>query len=356
MIDLHVVIGDYDQKYVQKLASYLMNYKNHHFFIKAFTEIPHLENHLQNNPTDILLLTEEFYLALEAVPRMAILLVDHVIDSSLKLLPTINKYQSCEKLIQDMVTYYTGKSCKELAGSIGMGQVKLWGVYSPSGGSGKTTLAIALAQEFASRGEKTLFMSLEEVASYGRVFDLDGQTSISDLLYYAKKRSDNLLMKLEGIQRVEQTTKLKFLPPPVFVEDMITYEDEDWVYLMEQLLRSTDFENIVVDFTSAMSIRNRWMIKMCKKVLVLTNLSYIQNVKVEAFLQAYQDHQNILLAANLTKPIVEEAITTLRDLPIRINFPFSQELYRNNGSKVTLNNDNNFSEAVKSLVEVLSSD
>lgn len=356
MISLQIVLGDYDQRYVQKLSSYLMNHQNHHFSVKTFSEVSHLKSHLQNNPTDILLITEDFYLKLEAVFPMAILLVEHAISSALKSLPSIRKYQSGDQIIHQFMNYYTLTSNKELIGHIEKGGTKLWGIYSPSGGSGKTTLALALAQAFALRGHSTLFLSLEEIASYARLFECDGQTSISDLLYHAKKRTDNLLMKLEGIKRVDKTTELKFIPPPIYPQDMLTFEDEDWRYLIDQLLNYSSFENIVLDFTSELSTRNLWLMSQCKKLLVLTNLSFIQNCKVEAFLQVYKEHPNTILTVNLTKPIVEEAVSSIKNTPIQLNFPFSQELFINKGAKVMLRVENDFKEAINDLMEVLSHD
>lgn len=355
MIKLEIVIGDYDQKYLQKLSSYFMNYQEHHFTVNTFSEITLLKNHLLNNPIDILLLTEEFYVNLEDRYEITILLVAHAISSTLKSYPCIEKYQNVKKIIQQMMLYYTSASSKELIGNKEGGFARLVGFYSPSGGSGKTTIALALSKALSMQGKKTLFLSLEEITSYSKVIESDRQTSLSDLLYYASKRAENLLMKLEGIVREDISTGLKFVPPPIYAQDMVSYE-EDWLYLINYLLRYSDYEWIVLDFTSQISNRNLSLMDKCNKLVVLTNLSYFQNAKAEVFLKMYQDHQNVIVVANLTKPNIEEEVTAIGGLPIQAMLPFVEALYLDCGGKVMMNLEGHFSGPLKTLAEEVSHD
>ncbi|MBC7958597.1 MAG: hypothetical protein H7X94_01910, partial [Vallitaleaceae bacterium] len=215
MINLQITIGDTDLHYLQKLSDYFMSVKTHHFSVKTFSDLSNLSNHLNTESTDILLITEKLYKQLHNIPPMTLLLRENGVGSNIKEHLSIPKYQSGSKIVEQMIHYYTLQSTSEVQFAPNRKKTALIGIYSPSGGSGKTTLSLMLAKALAAKGKNTLFISLEEIASYKHVLSATDETSLSDLLYYAHKRSDNLMMKLEGIQRLDKESGLKFIPAPI---------------------------------------------------------------------------------------------------------------------------------------------
>lgn len=362
MLNLEIAICEWDQGYVHKLSSYLMTYKIHRFSIHVFSNETHLLKFLKNNPIDILLISEKIYIKLINKPLVdvVILLVDHVVSTSLLGMPIIDKYQQAHLIVDQIISYYASLCSKELVGSANHYTTELICVYSPVGGSGKTTVSLALANTLAKQGNKTLFLSLEELPSYSKMFEFAFNSSMSDLLYHINKRTENLLMKLEGIKKTDNITGISFIPPPICKEDMMDLEENDWMHLMDYLLQAREYKYIIIDVTSEYSKRNSLIMERCHKKVILTNYNFASNAKLEAFFKndiskAIQD-ENVIVVANATKPINEASVNELESNRIACEIPYTDNLVVLMNERLTINLDNGFGCSMKKIGKVISMD
>ncbi|PKM51593.1 MAG: hypothetical protein CVV02_06575 [Firmicutes bacterium HGW-Firmicutes-7] len=362
MLNLEVAICEWDQGYVHKLASYLLTYNIHHFSVHVLSTESNLLKFLKNNPIDILLISEKLYIKMTKKPliEVTILLVDHLISTSLLQMPKINKYQQGHLIVDEIVAYYTSLCSKELVSATANTTTELICVYSPIGGSGKTTISLALANTLALQGYKTLFLSLEEIPSYSKMLEMNFSSSMSDLLYHISKRTENLLMKLEGIKKTDRITGMSYIPPPIYKEDMIGVAEEDWIYLMDYLLNAKEYQYIIIDFTSEYSKRNDLLMEKCHKKLIITNYNFASNEKLEALFKRggrieFND-ENIIMVRNAAKPIKEVEMNKQEDKLVVCEIPYIEKLLVQKDDRITIDLDNGFGEGIRKLGKVISMD
>ncbi len=149
------------------------------------------------------------------------------------------------------------------------GDGKMLSVYSPVGGSGKTSFAITLAQCLMRIGNgKVLYLNLEGASDWQRYFNAPSAYNFSDLLY-------NTLMKLEEGRMQEQLEKMVhqqangvfFIRPCTSFEDLSVLTAEELRQLIRILKKA--FSWIICDMNTAFHGVNRiFMTESCRCFLM----------------------------------------------------------------------------------------
>src|SRR5690606_12679878 len=83
-----------------------------------------------------------------------------------EVLPIVYKYQSVNSLLSDVLQHYerhSGIRAKRLA--VEDKSTRFIGVYSASGGTGKTTIAVGLAELLAAAGKRVFYLNMESMPS-----------------------------------------------------------------------------------------------------------------------------------------------------------------------------------------------
>ena len=161
---------------------------------------------------------------------------------SIRAADCINKYQPAETLLREIMT-----SCSDmelLAASEAVGRpVRIIGIYSPVSRCGKTTFALTLCR-ILSKKQKTLYLSLEEFSNLENLTGESFTVCLSDALYHMKQGS---LTGQKIYSMVYSWNGVDFIPPIRFADDRNAVSGEDYVRLIHEILKNTEYENIIVD-------------------------------------------------------------------------------------------------------------
>jgi MinD-like ATPase involved in chromosome partitioning or flagellar assembly len=328
---IEVAIFDANKGYLERLSKYLMSSDNYHFSSHSFSNEMYLTDFLNNHEVDILLISQEDITQEYNLNKGIIInLVGDQISNTLGESLFIYKFQSAAIIERQMINYYSINTTNELIKFNKEKGCQLIGIYSPAGGCGKTTLGVALGMSLATKDYKTLFLSLEEFPSYKILLNQNVQGSLSDLLYHIRKKTDNLMMKLEGIKGIHGGSKLEYLPSPTYEEDITETLNEDWVTLVESLKANSNYQYIIIDFTSDYSKRNQLLYAMCEHHILLTNETSLNISKVEAFINQKilkeENDENLLLIANATSSHKMQNINQISELKISFKVPFYENI------------------------------
>ncbi len=238
-----LIICDREEVYARRLMDYL-NRKGRFFEICVFTAVDALLDYVRSHKADILLIEEELWedgLLGRAAGKIILLSESakvHREDSR----AVIYKLQSAENIEKEIMGCYAAEDEGEFPGlEIGQG-IELWGVFSPVGGSGKTTFALALGEWLAKR-KNVLYLNFESFGSL--VGNGSYRGGMTDLLYYVKERKENLYSLLPTL--AEKRQELDCILPVDYYGDLLSVEREDADYLVSQLERS-QYETAILDF------------------------------------------------------------------------------------------------------------
>lgn len=281
---INLIIADTDQSYLDSLANYMLNNHSKWFQISTFSNKENLIKSLEasTNMIDILLIGPNIYsedLPLNKVKSTLILSSGRVVEECSDL-TIINKYQSAEMLVSDILRNYSEKSSGEIINMTGDKKTKVIGIYSPSGGVGKSSLAVNLSVQCASTGMSIFYLNLEDINSTHNYFIKESDQNFSNVLFYIKGKSKNLGMKIDSLKSVDASNVNYFsVQDSVFeIDEMLPEEINN---LIAELVKISHYDIIFVDMSSILNKRNMNILKICDKFIYLLTSDSVVEEKVK---------------------------------------------------------------------------
>lgn len=158
-------------------------------------------------------------------------------------------------------------------------------VYSPQGGSGKTTFAMTLADIIAGQRpkERILYWMMEDFPEWNVYFDSNSRLTMSDAVYWSLMgERDEFRMNLDRIAAF-QRNNVFFIRPCRSNRDLMELSDEELRRFMELLAES--FDLIICDMGSAWEGVNSRILPLCGRVFLLYRDIAAGSCRLEAFLR-----------------------------------------------------------------------
>jgi pilus assembly protein CpaE len=185
-------------------------------------------------------------------------------------------------------------------------QAHVVAVYSPIGGSGKTTVATNVAAALMKEGTKVLLIDCDlQFGDVGVFLNLQSQNTLVDLV----KSVDDLDMELVENVLVAHDSGLKVLLAPSRPEDAEEIQSDKVPQLIEKLRGSFDF--IVVDMASKLDELALSLFDVSERVMVILNptLPAVKNTRIILNLMQALEYPEIKaqLVLNKVTPDLEKA-------------------------------------------------
>lgn len=351
MFSLSLAIVDSDEAYASKLAAYFRAYEPDQFFVTHISLEVSINETLANNPQQIILMNEEIYKSNPSYDGFVILLTEDMVSPELMELPSVFKYQSGRDIVTQVLRIFAKYTSLEKI-RVTESMCKVVGVFSPIGGVGKTTISFAIGNTLASKEQKTLYISLESFPSTNLFIHEKYEDTLSDLIFYARKKVDNIGVKVESIARKNESIGLYCIPPIYEPEDMNEIDVCDMEYILSALRKCKLFDYVIIDIPSQLSDQ-RWL-SLCDEIILLTNMGYLQNQKLMKWYEWQKQkgiRQKYILCANFTRPSVEEEREVFGELKVSYYIPYLQELMLRNSTTLQLTKNRDFEEVLNVIAE-----
>lgn len=226
-----LVICDGEEEFSVGLMNYINRDESNPFTAVAFSKLDKFTAYLEKHTIHCLMTNQRFQREFQT--RVPVLWLSE--SKAQEQEDTVYKYQSMETLVLSLnqVMIKQGSLTAVTA------QQKIYGVYSPIGRSGKTSFALALCNHLNKRG-RSLYLGFEEYSSF-----MEGQKAMSDLLYFIKSRSPDIVSQMEC--RLLHREQQAILPSPVAYMDIRQLTMEDMTWFLEQLQHQSHYTAFVFD-------------------------------------------------------------------------------------------------------------
>lgn len=348
MAKFNIIIADYDKGYINAISRYLSTYENNYFNVIAFSSSELLLKHLTSSKADILLISPEMMDVDYNLSNIQVVIIniEDRIPESLMDYPNLNKYQPGDLIVKQIINIFSQQSKDEIIEISNTNQAKLIGVYSPIGGIGKTVTSISLGKKYAMNNYRTLFLSLEELASYSQLLDCNSNNDFSDLIYYIKQKNKNLLLKIEGLKNNDINSGLHYFSPPLCYEDVQQVSVDEWIHLIQYLKEKSSYERIILDFDCQLTMKNIKLLQSCDDVYMLVNGDSLSICKIDRMysnlekmnIRNLNDNTNIIYNnnTNKSKEIMEGASIRGKDITTYLPYDNDLSIHINNNSYVNL--------------------
>ena len=144
-------------------------------------------------------------------------------------------------------------------------------VYSASGGTGKTTVAMGISTSLTKNYKKVLYINAARLQTFQNM--LENETPVTAADVYAKLRSENLEKVYEDIKHVLRKELFYYLPPFKAALMSLGLRYSVFGEIVKSAKRSGDFDFIVVDADVTFDEAKADLINMADRVVIVTNQS-----------------------------------------------------------------------------------
>lgn len=342
MRTISVVIADENQTYSKALSEYLQGEYGQAFDIYCFTSTKSLIEHLETKQqTDILLVDLKLYNdSLKAYKvKTTIILTDANTENDVNGMATLYKYQLGDKIAKNILQSYDSSGSERFSIHSQPRNSKLIAVYSPTGGSGKSTIAYNLSRQYALQGKKSILVSMESFASMP-IFKSESKShGLSYLMYLINNKTNNLQVKLDAIKDYDANANIYYIPRDANSLEYKGDNQAEIASLLEFFKIQSGYDSVIFDLDSSVSDRLMNVFKYCDVILNITSSDNISKNKHEGFnkqLNIYND----LLGVNLANKIIN-----VNNKVMRLNDSKEVEKSENNILEIPYLNDSAFMES-----------
>jgi RecA/RadA recombinase len=201
------------------------------------------------------------------------------LPESAKDMEVIRKYQRISVMTGEILSKYAEFGTG--ANKLNYDGARITAVWSPAGGVGKTTVAVALAASKSAAGKQAVYFNLENFTSSPIYFAESGK-SISTVF---EKLDSNIHILLTGIRQKDSESGVIYYCAPDNYDDINELTVDDVENLVKACASRVD--ELVVDLSSSCDARVRKVLDMADTVLLVCDNSSTSQAKLRQF---YEQH------------------------------------------------------------------
>ena len=264
----------------------------------------HLSNHIAEHHSDVIDIvvcrTRERLLELLAASRFDAALLDESMaegadlssiclplllwaqdecnDAAPGALVKIKKYQRISSIVTDVLEQYSKVSTSGRGDDFD--KASITAVWSPAGGVGKTSVALAYAAGKASGGKQVLYLNMESFSGISVYFAQTGK-SISTVFEMLENREGDIKTLIRGVSRLDGDSGVAYFCCPGNYDDMNILTVADVSTLICACAAVTD--ELVIDMSCACDERARKIFELADRVLIVVDQASTTQAKLALF-------------------------------------------------------------------------
>jgi len=227
----------------------------------------------------------------------------------------MRKYRRISAIVAELLERYARIQAAENSGDDE--RARITAIWSPAGGVGKTTIALAFAAKKASEGKQALYLNLEPFSSAEAYFIQTGK-SISTVFEMLESREGNINALIRGICKHEPAIGVGYLCRPENFDDINILSVVDVHALIDACACVT--EELVVDMSCICDQRACKVFELADRVLIVTDPASTTEIKLKQF----QTQHNIysLISEKTTLVANKGAAADGQTISPVISFPY----------------------------------
>ena len=367
MSKLNLVIADNKTSFTDIFVNYLTNQHSKNFLVHCYIDKENLEKFFSRNDKeiDILLISPELYFSdLENKKiKLIIILTDGRLNVNFEGMKAINRFQSGDVIVSQILNIFCERNSDLIEMLPGNKSTKVVGVFSPSGGSGKTSIAIAGAITCSLMDKNVFYLNLENIPSTQMFFDCSQDLNFSRVLYYLKSKKTNLGFKIDAIKVQDPINNINYFPIQDNLLEQTEIVPEEIEFLICSLRNSKLYDIIFIDFSSVIDNKTLKALGICEEILLILTQDYMCSIKKELLykeLKAIEQKTNTDIIAKFTillnkhneeKPYDSKEERFIENATFKL--PFVAPLFLRNSGGGVMNLNNNFGDEILRIMQRL---
>jgi cellulose biosynthesis protein BcsQ len=255
MSRVSVIIADNDLNYIKSVSSFIRTSDfSSQLAVKYFDNESDLNTYLQGKSKTNILLTTPELIPLDTSRIETLIVLSETQTDQYKSHTALLKYQPLTMLLTNALAEFYEQNKVEKITRSSNASTKIISVYSPIGGSGKTTIAVNLSRCIASQGQRVFYFNLELVSSLPLFFDTEGVADSSEVFYFSKAKGEQLDTKLETLIRKDGHT-VDYFNIQSRPEEIYDTTEKDIENILTSLKNRGVYDYIIIDLDSSLDER-----------------------------------------------------------------------------------------------------
>ncbi len=289
---MRLLIYDKDTEYVNKLTELLAEVIRSDFEVHYCIDFCDIDEIIVEKSIDILLIEEEAWLKYSDKEKdlLIILLCNNLVTINKAELECIYKYQCVHNISKKIIdTYLDYKPGMISLNDTNIAKTIL--VYSPIGGSGKTTISFALSQMFNKSGLKVFYLNLETFCSDRKQTTRRGD--LSKLLKLAHQKK-SLMLDIKTQAKKDSLSNYSYISSVDSYFDLVDLESNDLRYLVEQIKKTDIAEILIIDSDSTYNEKMEELFSLADIIYLISIDTELANTKFQTFKKLTPFYKNYL--------------------------------------------------------------
>ncbi len=277
-----LAICDREKEYAHRLMEYISRKNSLLLKAVAFSNEESLCEFAEENEIEVLLI-EEGMLSEKVmnIKTEKIILLREEQDKKTEYAESVYKYTSADRLVKEVVSLYDAENSIKNEKSDWRSRKKIIGVYTPVGGTRKTSFALTLGQVMAKESA-VLYMNLEGFSGLSEILENNWDKGLSELLYYAGQKSLAPASKLGEVTVTRQN--LDIVPPAESPDDIHSIKGKEWVRLFDNIMSLSDYQILIIDLGDEVDGLEE-IFSICSRIYVPVRDDKLSEAKFSEFMK-----------------------------------------------------------------------
>ena len=330
MAGVNILLADGDEQYLLALVRKFIEGFENDGDIEMISDAAYLEEYFQTpRSLDIVVIQEEMYrdeFGRHNIGNLFLLTEDEP-DGSFSG-KEIYKYTNTDTIYKQVVNNLTSATAAHIRKQ---GGTRIVYVYSPAGGSGKTTVAAGISSVLAKSNQRTLFLSMDELQAFGWMMT-EPRTMPAEVEKQLMFQS-SFVYNLIKPHLVKQDFYM--MPPFTRMLSSLNIREDSFVRLLETIVAAREFDYIVVDGAAGFSETVSRIMIMSQHILIIAQQDEASRYKMSCLLNNLDcsDDGRFIFICNKYEPSKENRLGALeKEGSLRI----SEYIPRDNSSELLM--------------------
>jgi cellulose biosynthesis protein BcsQ len=351
---IKLAILDDDDEYSFNLCNYLTHNYSEMLLVNYFNNSYKIEEWIKKIDPDIILVCEKYYnqICNQFKTNLIILTTGanstYIGDASL-----IYKYQDANQIAGQIINFFT-KSC-DIVKQENEKIAKIVAVYSASGNTGKTSVAMGISTICSYSGISVFYLNLEQFPSTGVFLSSNVEYSIAEIIYYAKEKDKNLISKISTMSCKDITSNVHFFKEANNAFEVNEILPQDIELILDTMKSSGLYDLIVIDMDSQLNENTISIFEIADEILyIFTNeeiclhktkllMDSINKLSNSSPHNTFLAHKFLYVANKVSNQVLQSQKTFLKQeilsaIPYDPNFNSARNLIQPNGGPELIKN------------------
>jgi len=273
MSRITLAIADLDEQYLESLTGFLVSEYPHRFHVNTFSQINGLKAFfaMGGKKADIFLAAPSILseIDIKECACTVVLLSDNRACGEFDGMHAVYKYQHADELISAVMRIYSDESGERGTYPGSNKKTVAVALYSPSGGSGKTSVALGLSALCTMEGLQSFYLNLEDIPSSGCFSDESPKYNFSNVIFELKDPKPNFSLKMEASRCIHKQFGIHYFPPADSVREVNKLNSPEISFLIRQLKALGQYDAIFADMSCGLNEVNIALLEACDEIIVL---------------------------------------------------------------------------------------